>query len=48
MAEAILFLSTDEVQAIHGATLLLDEGISAGAFWAEHTRAEGVGMSADE
>ncbi|MCB1467073.1 MAG: SDR family oxidoreductase [Rhizobiaceae bacterium] len=29
MAEAILFLSTDTVRAMHGSTILLDEGLSS-------------------
>jgi 3-oxoacyl-[acyl-carrier protein] reductase len=33
MAKAALFLASDDVQAMHGSTILLDEGMSAGAFW---------------
>lgn len=35
MAKAALFLASDEVRAMHGSTILLDEGASAGAFWAK-------------
>lgn len=35
MAKAALFLACDDVRAMHGATILLDEGASAGAFWAK-------------
>jgi 3-oxoacyl-[acyl-carrier protein] reductase len=34
MAAAVSFLASEESRAMHGATILLDEGISAGAFWA--------------
>jgi hypothetical protein len=33
MARAALFLASDDVRAMHGTTILLDEGHSAGAFW---------------
>jgi 3-oxoacyl-[acyl-carrier protein] reductase len=35
MAKAALFLASDDIRAMHGTTILLDEGISAGAFWAK-------------
>ena len=35
MAKAALFLAADDVRAMHGSTILLDEGASAGAFWAK-------------
>ena len=35
MAKAALFLASDDIRAMHGSTILLDEGISAGAFWAK-------------
>jgi 3-oxoacyl-[acyl-carrier protein] reductase len=35
MAAAILFLASDDARAMHGSTILLDEGASAGAFWAK-------------
>lgn len=35
MAKAALFLASDDVRAMHGATILLDEGASAGAFRAK-------------
>ncbi|MBW2410253.1 MAG: SDR family oxidoreductase [Deltaproteobacteria bacterium] len=35
MAKAALFLASDDVRAMHGSTILLDEGASAGAFWAK-------------
>lgn len=34
MAAAILFLASDDARAMHGSTILLDEGACAGAFWA--------------
>lgn len=33
MAKAALFLASDDIRAMHGTTILIDEGISAGAFW---------------
>ena len=35
MAAAALFLASDESRAMHGSTVLLDEGMLAGAFWAK-------------
>ena len=35
MAQAALFLAADDVRAMHGTTILIDEGMSAGAYWAK-------------
>jgi 3-oxoacyl-[acyl-carrier protein] reductase len=35
MAAAILFLASEDALAMHGSTILLDEGISAGAYYAQ-------------
>ena len=35
MAKTALFLASDDIRAMHGTTILLDEGNSAGSFWAK-------------